>query len=332
MPTPARNVFVDNDGRALVSRLQAGPAGRGYSLRTPLNAWPRRRPLPPPPELIEHVNTVVEAIGGFRRLVRPGDRITIKPNFNSGDPPPNSTDVPFLVALIGLLRDHGAGHVVVGESARHPPTSSRFEMRRTGVFEACRSVGAEVVVFGDDHWTPVHTRGDRFGWVEIARPLLDCDRLVFLCCLKTHWLTKFSISLKLIVGGVRPRHRAALHFGGGLGERVAELASTVTPDLVLVDGRTAFTRGGPCYGFVRRANVILASGDRIAADIEGIRELQRFPECSLTRDAWSYAQIAEAARLGLGVASADEYRLVRAAADAGAGPPSSGVIPYAAGD
>lgn len=332
MPTPARNLFVDGSGRALVSRLQAGPAGRGYSLRTPLNAWPRRRPSLPPPDLIEHVNAVVEAIGGFRRLVRPGDRITIKPNFNSGDPPPNSTDIPFIGALIALLKDHGAGHVVVGESARHPPTSSRLEIRRTGVLEACRALGAEVVVFGDQHWVPVRTRGDRFGWVEVARPLLNCDRLVFLCCLKTHWLTKFSISLKLIVGGVRPRHRAALHFGGALGERVAELASTVTPDLVLVDGRTAFTRGGPCYGFVRRANVILASGDRIAADVEGIRELRRFPECSLTRDAWNYAQIVEAIRLGLGIASADEYRLIPSAVGAAPTPRLRGAEPDAAGD
>ena len=114
------------------------------------------------------------------------------------------------------------------------------------------------------------------------------------------------------MGAVRPRHRAALHFGGGLEERVAELASTVTPDLILVDGRIAFTRGGPCYGFVRRANVILAAGDRVAMDITGVRELQRFPECSLTRSPWTYRQIREAIRLGLGVGTPPEYRVVEA--------------------
>lgn len=310
MTIDRRNVFVDHAGRALVSRLRTAPPQSGYSIRTPLNAWRSERPLEPDAALVTQVHDAVEAIGGFSRLVRPGDRITIKPNFNSGDPPPNSTDIPFLIALIRLMRDHGAGRVVVGESSRHPPTSSRFEMRRTGVFEACRREGAEVVVFGDGHWTPVRTRGDLFGWVEVARPLLECDRLVFACCLKTHWLSKFSMSIKLMVGGTRPRHRARLHFGGQFEERVAELASTVTPDLILVDGRSAFVRGGPCYGLVRRPNVILASGDRIAADVESVRELQRYPECSLKDDPWSYRQIREAVRLGLGVRGAEEYRVV----------------------
>jgi uncharacterized protein (DUF362 family) len=305
-----RNLLVDRDGRAFVSLVRVAPPERGYDIRTPLNAWAGPRPTEPDARLVEAVHEAVTAIGGFERIVRPGDRITIKPNFNSGDPPPNSTDIPFLVTLIRLLRDYGAGRIVVGESSRHPPTQTGFEMRRTGVFQACRGEGAEVVVFGDEHWTPVRTRGERFGWVEAARPMLECDRLVFAGCLKTHWLTKFSISLKLTVGAIRPRHRALLHFGGQIEERVAELASVVQPDLVLVDGRTAFVRGGPCYGIVRRPNVILASEDRVAIDTVGVEVLQRYPECPLRANAWTYGQIREAVRLGLGISGPGERRLV----------------------
>lgn len=305
------NAFRDADGRALVARVQVAPPGVGYRIHTPLNAWGHARPLAPDAALVDAVRASVDSIGGAARIIRPGDHITIKPNFNSGDPPPNSTDIPMLVALIRLLREYGAGRVVVGESSRHPPTSSAFEMRRTGVFEACRREGAEVAVFGDAHWTPVRTRGDRFRWVEIARPLIECDRLVFLACLKTHWLSKFSMSLKLMVGGTRPRHRARLHFGGGFEERVAELASTVAPDLVLIDGRQAFVRGGPCYGLARRPNVILAAGDRIAADVTAIRELQRYRQCALRDDPWSYGQIREAVRLGLGAPNDAAIHVVR---------------------
>jgi uncharacterized protein (DUF362 family) len=308
--------FLDANGRALVSLVQTERPAPGYRIRTPLNGWRGERPLEPDAALVEHVYRAVEAIGGFRSLVRPGDTITIKPNFNSGDPPPNSTDIPFLIALVRLLRDHGAGRVVVGESSRHPPTSSHFEMRRTGVFQACQREGAEVVVFGDEHWTWIPTRGKRFRQVEIARPLLECDRLVFLPCLKTHWLSKFSMSLKLTVGAARPRHRARLHFGGHFAERIAELAATVSPDLVLIDGRSAYVRGGPCYGLVRRPNVLLASGDRVAIDVEAIRVLQRFPECSLRGDPWQYGQIREAVRLGLGVGGAAEYDVQRLTAGA----------------
>jgi uncharacterized protein (DUF362 family) len=184
---------------------------------------------------------------------------------------------------------------------RSPSAKARDTHRRTL---------ADVVVFGDDHWTPVRTGGNRFGWVEVARPMLDCDRLIYVCCLKTHWLTKFSMSLKLIVGAIRPRHRARLHFGGQIEARVAELASVVHPDLILIDGRSAFVRGGPCYGVVRRPNVVLASGDRIAADTAAINVLRRYPECSLRDDPWSYGQIREAVRLRLGISGPELRRVI----------------------
>jgi hypothetical protein len=105
MTAATRPPFVDADGRPIVAWMRAGPPGRGYAIRTPLNAWPSRRPAEPDPALVRRVHALVEAIGGFGRMVRPGDRIAIKPNFNSGDPPPNSTDIPFLTAVVRLLRD-----------------------------------------------------------------------------------------------------------------------------------------------------------------------------------------------------------------------------------
>lgn len=252
----------------------------------------------------------MELTGGFARVVRPGDTVLLKPNFNSGDPPPNSTDIPFLVALIRLLRDHGARRLIVGESSRHPPTSTRFEMTRTGVLDACRREGAEVAIFSEGEWVPVPSRGRYFRWLEIARPVLECDRLVYACCLKTHWLAKFTASIKHAVGCVRPCHRAALHFGGHFEERVAEIAAAVRPDLVVIDARSVYVRGGPCYGLARFPGVILAGSDRVALDVEGIRLLQRYPECALTRDPWRYAQIREAIRLGLGAPCPCAYRVI----------------------
>jgi len=274
-------------------------------LRTPAHTLlPSDRRFEPSQELMDSLYRLIETSAGFSQIVRPGDRVLIKPNFNSGDPPPNSTDLPFLVALIRLLQDHGAGKVVVGEGSRHPPTSTRFELRRSGMVDACRASGARVAVFGEAGWIPIRTRGADLRWVEAARPLLECDRLIFACCLKTHWLTRFSISLKHTVGCIRPRHRARMHFGGDLEGKIAEIASAFEPDLVIVDGRSSYVRGGPCYGFVRDAGVMIAGNDRVAVDVTGIRAIQALPGNALGRDPWSYRQIRQAIALGLG-ASAD---------------------------
>jgi uncharacterized protein (DUF362 family) len=284
----------------------------GVRLRTPVDTL---RPIPPArepsSELSDHLVRLIDESVGAANLVRPGDRVLVKPNFNSGDPPPNSTDVSLLIALIRLLRDLGAGNVVVGESSRHPPTSTRSELCKAGVFEACAREGASVEVFGESGWVPVSTRGTRLRWVEVARPLLECDRLIFLCCLKTHWLTSFSISLKHTVGCIRPRHRARMHFGGPIGEQVAEVASAFCPNLSLVDGRQCYIRGGPCYGFIRDAGVMIAGADRVAVDVTGIRCLQTVPGCKLSRDPWEFDQIRSAVRFGLGAASDDWIRTVK---------------------
>jgi uncharacterized protein (DUF362 family) len=288
----------------------------GLRLRTPLDTL---RPFPlagrPSRQLSQYLHDLIEQSGGIKNVVRYGDRVLVKPNFNSGDPPPNSTDVALLVALIRLLRDYGAGSVMVGESSRHPPTSTRHELRRAGVFEACAREGASVAVFGESGWVPVSTRGNRLRWVEVARPLLECERLIFLCCLKTHWLTNFSISLKHTVGCVRPRHRARMHFGGPIEEHVAEIASAFNPDLVVVDGRQCYVRGGPCYGYVRDAGVMLAGTDRVAIDVTGIRCLSALPGCRLVRNPWEFDQIRHAVRLGLGAASDDLIRTVEIRAE-----------------
>ena len=47
MTTIGRNLFLDGEGHALVARLRTAPPGRGYTIRTPLNAWPSRRPAEP---------------------------------------------------------------------------------------------------------------------------------------------------------------------------------------------------------------------------------------------------------------------------------------------
>jgi len=312
---PTANPYVDAAGRSLVGRLVVGREDDFGPLRFRLpvrTLLPVPAPEPPSAELVEQLYRLVEAIGGFGRAVRPGDTVLLKPNYNSGDPPPNCTDPALLEALIRLLYDHGANKVIVGESSRHPPTSTRYEMKRAGVLEVCRRAGAELAIFGEGEWTPLRLRGGLFRWVEVARPLLEVDRIVYACCLKTHWLAKFSISLKHSVGAVRPRHRAALHFGGRFEERVAELATAITPSLVIVDGRQCYVRGGPCYGAVRRANVLLAGGDRVAVDVQGIREIQRIPGNALSHDAWTYRQIRHAVRLGLGARSDAEIALIDA--------------------
>jgi uncharacterized protein (DUF362 family) len=77
-----------------------------------------------------------------------------------------------------------------------------------------------------------------------------------------------------------------------------------------MDGRTCFISGGPFSGEVRKPNLVLVSGDRVAMDVEAIKVIEGFEGSSLKDDPWSYTQIQHAKALGLGVESEAEYSVV----------------------
>jgi uncharacterized protein (DUF362 family) len=77
-----------------------------------------------------------------------------------------------------------------------------------------------------------------------------------------------------------------------------------------MDGRKCFISGGPANGELREPNVILASGDRIAIDVEALKIIQRYEGASLNQNPWSYAQIRRAVELGIGVKDEREYDVI----------------------
>lgn len=93
-------------------------------------------------------------------------------------------------------------------------------------------------------------------------------------------------------------------------EKIAELNLAVHPDLIIMDGRKCFVTGGPDVGRVEEPNIILASGDRIAIDVEAIKVIKSFEGSSLQSDPWSYTQIRRAVELGIGVNSEHDYRVL----------------------
>ena len=78
-----------------------------------------------------------------------------------------------------------------------------------------------------------------------------------------------------------------------------------------MDGRKCFTTGGPDVGHVEEPNIILASGDRIAIDVEALKILKSYKASNkLGMPVWEFPQIKHAVELELGVRSEDEILVV----------------------
>lgn len=254
------------------------------------------------------VQQAIEAIGGFGQLVKPGETILLKANFNTADPPPAASDPQFVRAIIELLLEQGATKVVLGASSTFS-LSTRDTLEKTSMLQTAQEVGADVAIFDEEDWVPVETGGEFLSRVHVARAALEADKIVYACCLKTHRFADFTMSLKLAMGFVRPRDRLPMHLWR-LREKLVDLNRVLKPDLILMDARRCFISGGPSKGTVREPDLVLASGDRLAIDVEGLKIIQSYPDHTLPDDPWQLPMVQYAANLGLGATEAQGYRII----------------------
>ena len=250
----------------------------------------------------------VDLIGGFSKVAEEGDQILLKPNFNTGDVPPGSSDPDFVKAVIELLYERGASKVILGESSMFS-LSTRKVLEDTSMLSKAEEARAEVAPFEEGKWVKVSTGGKYLRTVSLPERALAANKLVYVCCMKTHRWAKFTLSLKLAVGFMKPSERMMLH-ARNLEEKIADLNLVVHPALVIMDGRKCFISGGPACGELRNPNFILASGDRIAMDVEAIKVIESFDGANLTADPWNYTQISRAVELGIGVKSEQDYKTI----------------------
>lgn len=268
--------------------------------------------------LKESIAHAVFLIGGVNRFIEEGDTVLLKPNYNTADPFPGSSDPEFVRAIIELLYQAGAGKVILGE--RTALLNSRRVLEQAGIVGAAEKVGAEVRVFGKDGWRVML---DGSGWrrvkvpggrylrtVSVAREALEIKRIVYAPLMKTHHAAGFTGAIKLSMGFVKPIPDQITFHMKYLQEKIAELMLVIKADLIIMDARKVFVTGGPSKGTLREPNLILASGDQVAIDVEGVKVLQSYPGSLQGTNAWELTQIRHAAELRLGPRNEQEYDVV----------------------
>lgn len=267
----------------------------------------------------DRVSGVERSIEALQTNPVKGKDVLIKPNFNTADPFPGSTHNDTLAALVQKLWDMGAAFIRLGERS-YPPTQR--VMQDKNIVALMKDLGVEIVNFDElskEDWVKVDAPDSHWrDGFRVARPILEAECLVSTCCLKTHQFGGiFTLSLKLHVGVVpTTRHGFSymeeLHSSPHQRRMIAEINAPFSPDLVVLDGIEAFVDGGPMTGKRVQGDVFLASTDRVALDATGVAVLKHLGsnESIMKPRVYAQEQIARAAELGLGAASANEIELV----------------------
>ena len=250
------------------------------------------------------ISKTVDEVGGFKKIIKKGDVVLLKPNFNTADPFPASTDFDFLKAVVELVYKCCPKSVILGDSSTLS-LNTREIMEKLRVFELEEMERApKVYVFDERSWVQKEIpEGKYLKKIYVSQYLDRADKIILLPCLKTHILAQFSGSLKLSVGFMKPFHRVALH-AKDIQEKIAELNKIIHPDLIIMDARKCFINKGPDKGEVAEPNLILASKNRVAIDIEGVKIIQSFKGNSLKNiNPLEITQIKKAIEFGIGGSS-----------------------------
>lgn len=268
----------------------------------------------------EGVKRAIELLG-FDDAFK-GKSVFVKPNFNSADEFPGSTHNDTLMALTGELRKLGSKEMTIGDRSGMGDTLA--VMRSKDIPAVAKDQNASTLIFDDlkeEDWKLFRFENSLWkNGFAVPNKVLAADAIVQTCCLKTHRFGgHFTLSLKNSVGLAAKRipgnpynFMSELHSSPNQRRMIAEINAAYKPALVILDGVEAFTDGGPDKGTKVASNVIIAGTDRIAIDAVGVAVLRHFgttPNVS-KGTIFEQEQIAQAAKLGLGVTGPEQIEIL----------------------
>jgi len=276
------------DRREFVKRCVV--AGAGLVAGTSLAKSLEHAVLPPKYELcsvagdrpFEDARRAVEALGGMRTFVKPGSTVGILIN-SPLDHRGAYTNPEVSLAVIAMCLEAGAKQLYTlnNVSQRYWRRSKRSDSMRTAI-ESLRYSDAKTEVAID--------RAKLLKNAEISSMLLSCDVFINIPIIKDHEGTKFTCTMKNVMGACSGSTCRRFHFGDAspvttlfkgyysdvetLAQSIADINLVRRPDLSVVDATEILVTNGPSGpGDIRAPREIIASTNCLAADMYAVRHL-----------------------------------------------------------
>jgi uncharacterized protein (DUF362 family) len=269
------------------------------------------------------------ALMGGLTFIEAGQTVVLKPNFTGPLLPPDTTGPDVIDAMIRGCLDAGAGEVIVAERTFGPlntldvVTYPLYDNLSRSMLDVIEDAGGSFLPLDDEPWVEVHPDdADDYAEPLLVPALLDqADHIINVPAMKTHDIAVFTMAMKNLFGWVHPDTRNNQVHGHPDNDddpdrplrMFAQMNLAFDPILQVMDAMTIRTTGGPTPpGDTAETSLVILGKDRVAVDAVGLALLQVVgtePHIE-DRPVWDQVQLAEAARLGVGVSGPDEITLV----------------------
>jgi uncharacterized protein (DUF362 family) len=226
-----------------------------------------------------NVRAAVKALGGMKRFVQAGDRVVLKPNIAWARTPAQgaNTSPEVIVAVAELCLAAGAASVLVID---HTIDAATATLDLSGIKAAVAALRETELRAGSAQSQYVSVsvpRGVTLKDEQVLKDVIGADVLINLPTAKVHDATTVSLGLKNMMGAIW--NRQAWHAGSNLHQCIADFATAVQPDLIILDATRALLSNGPKGpGRMGHPQQIIAGTDPVAVDAHGVRLLGFDPE------------------------------------------------------
>ncbi len=239
----------------------------------------------------EEVKAVVEKgislLGGASGFVKAGEKILLKPNWLSADPPEKCVTTHPIVfkAVAEIFKEQGVILSYGDSPAFQSPESAG---KKTGISEIAEDFDIFFADFrkGKEIYFDKGVQNKKF---TIANGVIDSDGVISLPKMKTHGFQRVTGAVKNQFGCVPGTLKAEFHVkvpdAYDFAKMLVDLNSAINPRLYVMDGIYAMEGNGPKGGTPKKMNAILLSKDPIALDATMCRLMNLDPKLLLTNKA-----------------------------------------------
>ena len=235
-------------------------------------------------EKLKAIQKTIEKTTDFSWFSK-NDNFLIKPVINSGNPYPATTDPDAIIATIRLLKNKGAGRIIVGDLAGVGDVrffkdklegSTRNLMKKTKIAQNTINEGGEIYCFEEQGWNSFYPEIplQRKSWNEplmIPSILKEIDHIILLPRCARHMMAGSSLGMKAVIGYTRTDTRYELHKDTKFFQKKIAEANTLPTilgkqRLILTVADKILTTYGPNNGYINNPKIgLIISSDSILA-------------------------------------------------------------------
>lgn len=216
---------------------------------------------------VELTEKAVAGIGGMKRFVSQGDVVWVKPNMGWDRTPDlaANTNPDVVATLVRLCLAAGAKTVKVGDN---PCDLAEKCYRASGIADAAREAGAEIVFLDRRRFRETQIGGKRMKSVPLYPEIMECDLILNVPVIKHHGQANATMCMKNYMGVMEERRLVHQDIPACL----VELTRFFKPRVCVLDGIRILKNHGPKGGDpndVELKTAVAAGTDIVALDAWG---------------------------------------------------------------